>query len=132
LIVSALPMGCDRTLVKCVYIDEGYGTHAGTVKDLAVKEIKSTIATLRTLQQASTKLDFQQSAVRERLDKFTRHIIYHKRLEDVAGKEVNPVMRTTPSCKEDEEAQSLCSALENAAHGAPQGCPAENRLELEW
>lgn len=42
---------------------------------------------------ATTDLDFQQSAVRERLDKFSRHVHQHRRAETLVGRKINPALR---------------------------------------
>lgn len=104
-------------------------------------EIRSAIAALQRHRTTNTNLDYRQSAIRERLDKFNRHVWHHKALEKAAGKRINAVARVTGFSSEDVEAEAICDALEGrvgniAAKGdmsPPAGCLAENMAGgLEW
>ncbi|KAK8072894.1 ISP domain-containing protein [Apiospora saccharicola] len=56
-------------------------------------ELGLAVAALQRHRMATTDLDYQQSAVRERLDKFSRHVHQHRRAETLVGRKINPALR---------------------------------------
>lgn len=108
-------------------------------------EVESAIAALQRHRTTSTNLDFRQSAIRERLDKFNRHVWHHKTLEKAAGRKINAAARGPSggggggggaSGQDMEEAEAICSLLEGLveAGDVDDGGPVEEDLfgELEW
>lgn len=134
LLISALPSDGAKSLIKCNYVAEPGRPALSSVQDLVERETRATALILKQLQTTTTNLDFRQSAVRERLDKFARHIDHHKRMEKVAGKKINPVLRATGHAAVDVEAEAICTALEamERLKEADSECVMEQGSELEW
>lgn len=114
-----------------------------TVQKRVDTEIQSAITALQRHRTTNTNLDYRQSAIRERLDKFNRHVWHHKTLEKAAGKKINAAARVTGLVnQQDVEAEAICSALEGRAQAgegagdvvASAGCSSIGSLsgELEW
>ncbi|KAK8103647.1 uncharacterized protein PG998_010680, partial [Apiospora kogelbergensis] len=106
LLISALPLTADKSIAKCTYLPSAHpspttasldvrSTH---VEKLVREELFQAVAALQRHRMATTALDFQQSAVRERLDKFSRHVHQHRRGETRAGRKINPALRRPTSC----------------------------------
>ncbi|KAI2472945.1 Rieske [2Fe-2S] iron-sulfur domain-containing protein [Annulohypoxylon bovei var. microspora] len=133
LIVSALPVGYNKTLVKNTFVPLGpTGSQPHDLQALVDAEISGAVARLKKDKKANTLLDFRQSAVRERLDKFARHIDHHRRLERVAGRKINAAVRVTGHDAIDEEAEALCNALGGNENETASMCMMEQGGELEW
>lgn len=62
-------------------------------QDRVNTEVRAATETLKRHRTTDTNLDFRQSAIRERLDKFNRHVWHHKTLEKAAGKRINVAAR---------------------------------------
>lgn len=112
-------MDVKRTVIKMTAIPQtGEAPNARDrerVQRRVGAEIASAMDHLRQHRTANTNLDFRQSAIRERLDKFNRHIYHHKAMEKAAGKKVNAAVRVTGYSDIDVEAERVCSALEGLA-----------------
>ncbi|KAK8016912.1 hypothetical protein PG993_015101 [Apiospora rasikravindrae] len=109
LLISALPLTGHKSIAKCTYLPSTVASAALDanlnannnnnknksimVEDLVRAELGAAVASLQRHRMATTALDFQQSAVRERLDKFSRHVHQHRRAETLAGRKLNPALR---------------------------------------
>lgn len=119
LLISALPADGKRTTIKTIIIPQ----HSGVPKPRLQKkvqgrvdeQVRRAIGALRQHKTTNTNLDFRHSAIRERLDKFDRHIYHHKAMERAAGKKINAAVRVTGHADVDLEAEAICSALESPA-----------------
>lgn len=133
LIVSALPVGYGKTLVKNTFVPLGAdNSQPNDVQNLVNAEISRAAVSLKKDMKASTLLDFRQSVIRERLDKFARHIDHHRRLERVAGRKINAAVRVTGHDDIDEEAEALCNALSGNGNETTSMCMMGQGGELEW
>lgn len=138
LLISALPADGRRTIIKTTLIPRQSSSSTRTVpnKQLQIRvneQVRSAIKTLRQHRTTNTNLDFRQSAIRERLDKFNRHIYHHKAMEKVAGKKVNAAARVTGQADVDVEAEAICSALERPEIESLGLCSSlASQGELEW
>lgn len=137
LLISALPADGKKTIIKTTLIPR---QHSGTcilpsnqLKARVNEQVRCAIETLRQHRTTNTNLDFRQSAIRERLDKFNRHIYHHKVMEKVAGKKVNAVARVTGQADVDVEAEAIVSALERPEVESLGLCSSlGSQGELEW
>ncbi|KAK8064563.1 iron-sulfur cluster-binding protein [Apiospora phragmitis] len=114
LLISALPLTAHKSLAKCTYLPPHRPNSTTTttttptsatispnkddndvnIENIVRTELAAAVAALKRHRMASpTALDFQQSAVRERLDKFSRHVHSHGRAETLAGRKINPALR---------------------------------------
>lgn len=142
LLVSALPKDRKKTTIRATVIlqqaraGEGDKTELTRIQKRVTSEIESAVAALQRHRTTSTNLDYRQSAIRERLDKFNRHVWHHRTLEKAAGKKIHAAARTTGFESKDVEADAICSALEARLGGARDlalGCSIEDTpRELEW
>lgn len=143
LLISALPADGKKTIIKTTLIPrQQQQQHRGTRQpnsnnqlQIRVNEqLRYAIETLRQHRTTNTNLDFRQSAIRERLDKFNRHIYHHKAMEKVAGKKVNAAARVTGYADVDVEAEAICSALERPDVDNTLGLCLSigSQGELEW
>ncbi|ORY62458.1 Rieske [2Fe-2S] iron-sulfur domain-containing protein [Pseudomassariella vexata] len=132
LLVSALPLDATNTVVKITYIAAPGMSPPSNMQNLVNIEITSALSMLKKHQPPNTNLDFRQSAIRERLDKFARHIDQHRRLEKAARRLINPAVRVTGHASEDREAEFVCNALENAQGPLGAACPVARIPDLEW
>ncbi|KAJ4386448.1 hypothetical protein N0V93_009344 [Gnomoniopsis smithogilvyi] len=137
LLVSALPADGKETIIKITAIPRHSGVpkpqQPSVLQSRVSEQIRSAIDTLRQHRTTDTNLDFRQSAIRERLDKFNRHIYHHKAMEKVAGKKVNAAKRVTGNADVDVEAEAICSALEISQVATVGFCSAiGSEGELEW
>lgn len=137
LLISALPADGKKTIVKFTLIPRKYNSSrilpSNQLKIRVNEQVRCAIETLRQHRTTNTNLDFRQSAIRERLDKFNRHVYHHKAMEKVAGKKVNAAARVTGSADVDVEAEAICSALERPEVKTLGLCSAlGSQEELEW
>lgn len=137
LLVSALPMDDKRTVIKITAIPRQSeippSCDRERIKNRVNAEITSAIDTLRQHRTTNTNLDFRQSAIRERLDKFNRHVYHHQAMEKAAGKKINAAVRATGHSNVDVEAEAICSALEGLRTETTSMCSSiEQEGELEW
>lgn len=137
LLVSALPADGKKTVIKMTVIPRHSGIpkpqRPTSLQHRVNEQIRSAIDTLRQHRTTNTNLDFRQSAIRERLDKFNRHIYHHKATEKVAGKKVNAAARVTGYAAIDLEAEAICSALEGPGLDSLALCSVlGSEGELEW
>lgn len=146
LLVSALPTDSKKTTIRATKIpqhshrqqasgEEKTDDHG--IQKRVNAEIQSAVVALQRHRTTNTNLDYRQSAIRERLDKFNRHVWHHKTLEKAAGKKINVVARVTGFASEDVEAEAICSALERRLGARDSnmtpGCAIEDASgELEW
>ncbi|KAK7914027.1 hypothetical protein PG985_011730 [Apiospora marii] len=101
LLISALPLTAHKSVAKCTYLPPPFTStppdslDVNTIKlETQVRaELARAVAALQRHRMATTALDFRQSAVRERLDKFARHVHQHRRAETLAGRKINPALR---------------------------------------
>ncbi|XDG09669.1 hypothetical protein ABKA04_009284 [Annulohypoxylon sp. FPYF3050] len=116
LIISALPIGYGKTLVKNTFVPlSADNSQPNDVQNLVNAEISRAV-----------------SVIRERLDKFARHIDHHRRLERVAGRKINAAVRVTGHDAIDEEAEALCNALSGNGNETTSMCMMGQGGELEW
>lgn len=147
LLVSALPKDSKKTTIRATKIPRHshvqqhapgeQNTDGHGVQERVNAEIQSAVVALQRHRTTNTNLDYRQSAIRERLDKFNRHVWHQKTLEKVAGKKINVVARVTGFASEDVEAEAICSALERRLGARDPnmtpGCAMEDASgELEW
>lgn len=140
LLISALPADGKKTVIKTTLIPRHILPTKPPRQQSSIQlqtrvneQIKCAIATLRQHRTTNTNLDFRQSAIRERLDKFNRHIYHHKAMEKVAGKKVNTAARVTGQADVDVEAEAICSALERPEVESLGLCSSlGSQGELEW
>ncbi|KAI1343237.1 Rieske [2Fe-2S] iron-sulfur domain-containing protein [Xylariaceae sp. FL0016] len=132
LIVSALPLGHKKTIVKNTYVPGRETIGPDNMQLLVEREIRAAVVRLKQNKKANTLLDLKQSAIRERLDKFSRHIDHQKRLERVAGRKINVAMRVTASDAIDEEAEAVCNTLSMLDSRTASGCTIEKGGGLDW
>lgn len=138
LLISALPADGRRTIIKTTLIPRQSSSSTRTLpnKQLQTRvneQVRSAIETLRQHRATNTNLDFRQSAIRERLDKFNRHIYHHKAMENVVGKKVNAAARVTGQADIDVEAEAICTALERSEVESLGLCSSlASQGELEW
>lgn len=99
LLVSALPRTAHQSVAKCTYLpspavspDPGDGPIAQLERRVR-DALALAVAALQRHRMPTTALGFRQSAVRERLDKFARHVHQHRRAEALAGRKINPALR---------------------------------------
>ncbi|KAK7961786.1 uncharacterized protein PG986_002611 [Apiospora aurea] len=99
LLISAVPLTGNKSIAKCTYLPWTASTSgdlsakASSLEALVRVELSAAVSALKHHRMATTALDFQQSAVRERLDKFSRHVHQHQRAETQAGRKLNPALR---------------------------------------
>ncbi|KAH9903703.1 Rieske [2Fe-2S] iron-sulfur domain-containing protein [Xylariomycetidae sp. FL2044] len=132
LVVSALPLGQKKTLVKSTFVPGIDGPQTKEFLSRVEREMRAAILRLNRNKEANTLLDLKQSAIRERLDKFSRHIDHQRRLESAAGRNVNVAVRVTGHDAIDEEAEALCDALSRNGKYATAACMMNQGGELEW
>lgn len=137
LLVSALPAGGTKTVIRMTAIlQEGVAGPPPPAEDLRRRvdaEIRAATEALRRQRTTGTNLDFRQSAIRERLDKFSRHIHHHRAAEKAAGRKINAAGRMEGAGDADMEAEAICSALEGLGPDAEPFCPVAGLDgELEW
>lgn len=137
LLVSALPADGKETVIKITVVPQHSGVpkaqRQGSLHKRVSGQVRSAIAALKQHRTTNTNLDFRQSAIRERLDKFNRHVYHHKTMEKVIGKKINAAARFTGHAEADLEAEAICSALEGPGHDTLGLCSvigAEG--DLEW
>lgn len=102
-------------------------------------EVQSAVVALQRHRTTNTNLDYRQSAIRERLDKFNRHVWHHRTMEKAAGKKINAAARVIGFASEDVEAEAICTALEgrigagDSETNVTPACSMEDLSdELEW
>lgn len=138
LLVSALPADGKKTVIKITVIPRHSGIpklqqRRSTLQLRVNDQVRSAIDALRQHRTTNTNLDFRQSAIRERLDKFNRHVYHHKAMEKVAGKKINAAVRVTGYADIDLEAEAICSALEGPGADTLGLCSvAGSKEELQW
>lgn len=137
LLISALPADGKKTTIKITVIPRHNGIprprHPSILQRRVNEQIRSAIDILRQHRTTNTNLDFRQSAIRERLDKFDRHIYHHKAIEKAAGKKINTAARVTGHTDVDLEAEAICSSLERSEVATTGLCSvAGSAGELEW
>ncbi|KAK7987158.1 ISP domain-containing protein, partial [Apiospora saccharicola] len=101
LLISALPLTAHKSVAKCTYLPPPIAVASDPPVTAAVirlenqvrDELGLAVAALQRHRMATTDLDYQQSAVRERLDKFSRHVHQHRRAETLVGRKINPALR---------------------------------------
>lgn len=140
LLVSALPKDSKKTTIRTTMIRQQAPSEPKTEEGIQKRvhaEIQSAVVALQRQRTTNTNLDYRQSAIRERLDKFNRHVWHHRTLEKAAGKKINAVARVTGFAREDVEAEAICTTLEGRV-GTDEGnmmpaCSMEGLSgELEW
>lgn len=138
LLISALPADGKKTVIKTTLIPRHNSNPRGPRNSSLLKtrvndQVRFAIETVRQHRRTNTNLDFRQSAIRERLDKFNRHIYHHKAMEKVAGKKINAAARVTGHAEVDVEAEAICSALERPEVDKLGLCSSiGSQGELEW
>ncbi|KAK8121879.1 hypothetical protein PG984_010549, partial [Apiospora sp. TS-2023a] len=102
LLISALPLTAHKSVAKCTYLppppiavasDPPVNAAVIRLENQVRDELGLAVAALKRHRMATTDLDYQQSAVRERLDKFSRHVHQHRRAETLVGRKINPALR---------------------------------------
>ncbi|KAK8851037.1 iron-sulfur cluster-binding protein [Apiospora arundinis] len=122
LLISAQPLTAYKSIAKCTYLPSPHAiaahsspitmtpkhpsatdsstiapdnltTYSIQVEKRVRDELTLAVTALRRHRMATTDLGFRQSVVRERLDKFSRHVHQHRRAETLAGRKINPALR---------------------------------------
>lgn len=143
LLVSALPTDGRRTTIKITAVPrQGEETppppsrdhhRRRGVRSRVDAEIAAAVDALGRHRTTSANLDFRQSAIRERLDKFDRHVYHHRAMEKAAGRKINVAARVTGRSEVDVQAEAICSALEGLGSEATSLCSSVGLGgELEW
>ncbi|KAH8660142.1 Rieske [2Fe-2S] iron-sulfur domain-containing protein [Xylariales sp. PMI_506] len=128
LLLSALPTDGTRTLIKCSFLTANTKPQPNDIRSNVDTEIIRGITAAKRYQSVTGSLDYRRSAVRERLDKVSRHISQHRALELAAGELISPSARVTASSCIDLEAEAICKALD----GKEIICLKSKQKELEW